>query len=146
MQCLYGTCVEDAETNLDHKMFSTDAITEVPTVMPTPPSTPSTPTLTLDQLRKGQSAVVAQVMPHVQEGGTDFSRRLMELGFVKGEAVTILAKGFWSGEPIAVRVGGSHGGSHGGTHGGRNSGGTTFALRRFEAAQISVVAASVVAD
>ena len=107
--------------------------------MPTPPSTP---TLTLDQLRKGQSAVVAQVMPHVQEGGTDFSRRLMELGFVKGEAVTILAKGFWSGEPIAVRVGGSHGGSHGG----RNSSGTTFALRRFEAAQISVVAASVVAD
>jgi len=126
-------------------MFSTDAISEVPTVMPTPPSTP-TPTLTLDQLRKGQSAVVAQVMPHVQEGGTDFSRRLMELGFVKGEAVTILAKGFWSGEPIAVRVGGSHGGTHGGSHGGRNSGGTTFALRRFEAAQISVVAASVVAD
>ena len=128
-------------------MFSTDAISEVPTVMPTPPSTP---TLTLDQLRKGQSAVVAQVMPHVQEGGTDFSRRLMELGFVKGEAVTILAKGLWSGEPIAVRVGGSHGGthggSHGGSHGGRNSGGTTFALRRFEAAQISVVAASVVAD
>jgi len=139
MQFLYGACAEDAETNLDHKMFSTDAITEVPTVMPTPPSTP---TLTLDQLRKGQSAVVAQVMPHVQEGGTDFSRRLMELGFVKGEAVTILAKGLWSGEPIAVRVGGSHGG----THGGRNSGGTTFALRRFEAAQISVVAASVVAD
>ena len=126
-------------------MFSTDAITEVPTVMPTPPPTP-TLTLTLDQLRKGQSAVVAQVMPHVQEGGTDFSRRLMELGFVKGEAVTILAKGFWSGEPIAVRVGGSHGGTHGGSHGGRNSGGTTFALRRFEAAQISVVAASVVAD
>ena len=143
MQFLYGACAEDAETNLDHKMFSTDAITEMPTVVPTPPSTP---TLTLDQLRKGQSAVVAQVMPHVQEGGTDFSRRLMELGFVKGEAVTILAKGFWSGEPIAVRVGGSHGGTHGGSHGGRNSGGTTFALRRFEAAQISVVAASVVAD
>mgnify|MGYP001788157613 CR=1 FL=1 len=108
--------------------------------MPTPPPTP---TLTLDQLRKGQSAVVAQVTPHVQEGGTDFSRRLMELGFVKGEAVTILAKGFWSGEPIAVRVGGTHGGRN---SGGRNSGGTTFALRRFEAAQISVVAASVVAD
>ena len=138
MQFLYGACAEDAETNLGHKMFSTDAITEVPTVMPTPPST-----LTLDQLRKGQSAVVAQVMPHVQEGGTDFSRRLMELGFVKGEAVTILAKGLWSGEPIAVRVGGTHGGRN---SGGRNSGGTTFALRRFEAAQISVVAASVVAD
>ncbi len=143
MQFLYGACAEHAEINLDHKMFSTDAITQVQAVMPTPPSTP---TLTLDQLRKGQSAVVAQVMPHVQEGGTDFSRRLMELGFVKGEAVTILAKGFWSGEPIAVRVGGSHGGTHGGSHGGRNSGGTTFALRRFEAAQISVVAASVVAD
>ncbi len=114
-------------------MLSTDAMIESPTAVLAPALT-----LTLDQLRKGQSAVVAQVTSHIQEGGTDFSRRLMELGFVRGEAVTILAKGFWSGEPIAVRVGGSHGG--------KSSGGTTFALRRFEAAQISVVAASVVAD
>ena len=120
-------------------MLSTDAIIESPTAVLAP--APAL-TLTLDQLRKGQSAVVAQVTPHIQEGGTDFSRRLMELGFVHGEAVTILAKGFWSGEPIAVRVGGSHGG----LRGGKSRGGTTFALRRFEAAQISVVAASVVAD
>ncbi len=86
------------------------------------------PKLTLDQLRKGQSAIVAGVTGHVEEGGTDFSRRLMELGFVNGESVTIMAKGFWSGEPIAVRVGDAQ-------HG---HGSSTFALRRFEAAQIAV--------
>ena len=86
------------------------------------------PKFTLDQLRKGQSAIVAGVTAHVVEGGTDFSRRLMELGFVHGESVTIMAKGFWSGEPIAVRVGDAQ-------HG---HGSSTFALRRFEAAQIAV--------
>ncbi len=86
------------------------------------------PKLTLDQLRKGQSAIVTHVAAHVEEGGTDYSRRLMELGFVNGESVTILAKGFWSGEPIAVRIGDAQ-------HG---HGSSTFALRRFEAAQIAV--------
>ena len=76
---------------------------------------------TLDKLPTGSSAVVMAVAPHVEEGGTDFSHRLMELGFVSGEPVRILARGVFSGEPIAVRIGG-----------------TTFALRKFEAAQISV--------
>ena len=96
-------------------------------------ATTTTMTQTLDTLRKGQSAVVSRVTPHVQEGGTDFSHRLMELGFVRGEMVTVLAKGFWSGEPIAVRVGSI-------------AGGTTFALRRFEAAQISVDVEPVAAN
>ena len=76
---------------------------------------------TLDKLPTGASGVVTSVAPHVEEGGTDFSHRLMELGFVSGEPVRILARGVFSGEPIAVRIGG-----------------TTFALRKFEAAQISV--------
>lgn len=78
-------------------------------------------TTTLDKLPKGTPAVVMAVVPHIEEGGTDFSHRLMELGFVSGEPVRVLAKGPFSGEPIAVRIGG-----------------TTFALRKFEAAQISV--------
>ncbi len=77
--------------------------------------------ITLDRLPTGASGVVTSVAPHVEEGGTDFSHRLMELGFVSGEPVRILARGAFSSEPIAVRVGG-----------------TTFALRKFEAAQISV--------
>lgn len=80
---------------------------------------------TLDKLPTGASGVVTSVAPHVEEGGTDFSHRLMELGFVSGEPVRILARGVFSGEPIAVRIGG-----------------TTFALRKFEAAQISVKPAS----
>ena len=82
---------------------------------------PAGPATTLDKLPTGASAVVMAVAPHVDEGGTDFSHRLMELGFVSGEPVRVLARGPFSGEPIAVRVGG-----------------TTFALRKFEAAQISV--------
>ena len=76
---------------------------------------------TLDLLPTGASGVVTSVAPHVEEGGTDFSHRLMELGFVSGEPVRILARGAFFSEPIAVRIGG-----------------TTFALRKFEAAQISV--------
>ncbi|MBP8824733.1 MAG: ferrous iron transport protein A [Flavobacteriales bacterium] len=48
--------------------------------------------------------------------------RLMELGFVPGERVCIVAEGPGQGGPLAVRVG----------H-------TTFALRRHEAAYIQVV-------
>ena len=46
----------------------------------------------------------------------------MEIGFIPGEPVEVLHRGFFGGEPIAVRVGHS-----------------TFALRRFEAALISVL-------
>jgi ferrous iron transport protein A len=76
---------------------------------------------TLDQLPTGAAAVVTGVASHIDEGGTDFTHRLMELGFVSGEPVRVLARGVFSGEPMAVRIGG-----------------TTFALRKFEAAQISV--------
>ena len=48
-------------------------------------------------------------------------RRLAELGFLPGEAVRIVARGFFSREPIAVRVGTG-----------------TFALRLFEAACVRV--------
>ncbi len=82
---------------------------------------PTGATTTLDKLPTGVSGVVMAVTPHVEEGGTDFSHRLMELGFVSGEPVRILARGVFADEPIAVRIGG-----------------TTFALRKFEAAQISV--------
>ena len=52
---------------------------------------------------------------------TGLSRRLAELGFLPGERLRIVARGFLGREPIAVRIGTG-----------------TFALRLFEAACIRV--------
>ncbi|MFZ6690710.1 FeoA family protein [Undibacterium sp. SXout20W] len=79
---------------------------------------------TLNCLKVGEKAVVSLVANHSKESTSDMSeisRRLKELGFVCGEELTILHKGYFGGEPIAVRIGQS-----------------TFALRNFEAALISV--------
>jgi ferrous iron transport protein A len=75
--------------------------------------------LTLDQLPKNASVVITDV--DTRGENADVSQRLLELGFVAGETVRVIAKGFFANAPMAVRVGG-----------------TTFALRRFEAALISV--------
>ncbi|MFZ6847440.1 FeoA family protein [Undibacterium sp. RuRC25W] len=80
--------------------------------------------ITLNQLKVGDKAVVSAVSSQNSQHDsslTDISRRLKELGFVQGEELTILHKGYFGGEPIAVRIGQS-----------------TFALRNFEAALISV--------
>lgn len=81
------------------------------------------PTLTtLDSLTAGQSGTVVHLAPGAQAGaGVDVARRLMELGFVPGERIRMLKRGAPGGEPLAVKVGQS-----------------TFALRRFEAALISI--------
>jgi ferrous iron transport protein A len=81
------------------------------------------PTLTtLDALPIGQSGIVIHLAPGDQaDAGVDVSRRLMELGFVPGERIRMLRRGVPGGDPLAVRVGDS-----------------TFALRRFEAALISI--------
>ncbi|MGZ8290587.1 MAG: FeoA family protein [Telluria sp.] len=84
------------------------------------------PTLiTLDALAAGQSATVIHLAPaESRQGdaaGVDVSRRLMELGFVPGERIRMLKRGLPGGDPLAVKVGQS-----------------TFALRRFEAALISI--------
>lgn len=81
--------------------------------------------ITLDQLRIGDRAIVNDVLANENSasGNTfDIARRLKELGFVKGEAVRVLHRGYFGGEPLAVRVGQS-----------------TFALRLFEAALIGIV-------
>jgi ferrous iron transport protein A len=82
------------------------------------------PTMTtLDTLKAGQSATVIHLAPGTtseRDGGIDVARRLMELGFVPGERIRMLKRGL-PGGPVAVKVGQS-----------------TFALRRFEAALISI--------
>lgn len=83
------------------------------------------PTLiTLDALAAGQSATVIHLATAERregEAGVDVSRRLMELGFVPGERIRMLKRGLPGGDPLAVKVGQS-----------------TFALRRFEAALVSI--------
>jgi ferrous iron transport protein A len=76
---------------------------------------------TLDTLAAGQGGTVIHLAPSELHGGAgDVSRRLMELGFVPGERIRMLRRGLQGG-PLAIKVGQS-----------------TFALRRFEAALVSV--------
>jgi ferrous iron transport protein A len=73
----------------------------------------------LDELPKGGRAVVTTV--HRRSADDAIAQRLMELGFVSGEPVRLLATGPLGGEPLLVQVGY-----------------TRFALRRAEAARIEV--------
>jgi ferrous iron transport protein A len=79
----------------------------------------------LGDLATGASARVVSVAVNTADadasGGDDLSRRLAELGFLPGERLRIVARGFLGREPIAVRIGTG-----------------TFALRSYEAACIRV--------
>lgn len=80
--------------------------------------------MTLDALAVGKSGTVVRIAPDAPgelDDGVDLARRLMELGFVPGEPIRMLKRGMPGGEPLAVKVGNA-----------------TFALRRFEAARISI--------
>ena len=93
--------------------------------MPLHPPTPSDQPIPLSRVDVGRRVVVRQVRSgaSASEGG-DVGLRLLELGFVEGEPLQVVARGYPGREPIAVRVGN-----------------TTFALRRFEADHVLVVPA-----
>lgn len=75
----------------------------------------------LDTLPRGVAGTVAGLR-EVQDGSARaLVLRLMEIGFLPGEPVSVIACGFPGTDPLAVRVGQA-----------------TFALRRHEAAQILV--------
>jgi ferrous iron transport protein A len=78
--------------------------------------------LPLSRIGVGQTVIVHKVRTgtSVAKSG-DIGLRLLELGFVEGEPVRVVAHGFPGREPIAVRIGN-----------------TTFALRHFEADHILV--------
>ena len=95
-------------------------------ILPSTPlsSIPLAPgSMTLDALAEGGSGIVVHVAPMLLGDGVDLARRLMELGFIPGERIRMLKRGMPGGDPLAVKVGNS-----------------TFALRRFEAALISIQA------
>lgn len=82
--------------------------------------------LELAQLRRGQIATVSGLVESAAiDSGRDASQslvtRLRDLGFVPGARCEVVARMWLGGDPIAVRIGGS-----------------TFALRRAEAAAVRV--------
>jgi ferrous iron transport protein A len=78
-------------------------------------------TLRLDELKDGEEAIVDSLRPHPQMT-PELLRRLAEIGFIPGERVRVMTRGWPGGTPVAVRVGTS-----------------TFALRRIEAQSVVVV-------
>lgn len=86
-----------------------------------PGPSPLAQSVTLDTLPKGYSGVIVELRAPEGQAVADHVERLMELGFLPGETVRIVARGFPAGEPVAVRIGQA-----------------TFALRRFEAEWIRV--------
>jgi ferrous iron transport protein A len=75
--------------------------------------------LTLDQAAIGDTLTVSRVEAPAQS--PEWGRWLEEIGFVVGEPVRLMARAIPGGDPMVVRVGQS-----------------TFALRRVEAACVSV--------
>jgi Fe2+ transport system protein FeoA len=81
--------------------------------------------VSLASLRVGARGVVQQVIEDDstlgEETGATIVMRLIEIGFVPGERFEVIAESRPSGDPLAVRIGG-----------------TCFALRRREAAAVLV--------
>jgi ferrous iron transport protein A len=75
----------------------------------------------LADLEPGRLARVVRVQAGDPGTPVEIGRRLADLGFLPGERVRVVARGFLAREPIAVRIGTG-----------------TFALRRFEANCIRV--------
>ena len=99
--------------------LDSSAIPRAPVAEATHADTP----LPLSQLRPGDSAIVSGLrMPDAAHGhGRQLVLRLLEIGFVEGEPVRVMAVGPGGREPLAVRIGG-----------------TMFALRRHEAEHVLV--------
>ena len=92
---------------------------------PDSPQSSPMPPVSLSSLRKGARGTVADVRDDAQtlgdEAQSTVSRRLLELGFIPGEAFEVIAEIWPGGDPMAVRLGN-----------------TLFALRRREAGAVLV--------
>ena len=90
-------------------------------------------TVSLADLEVGEYATIHAVLPTDRASDAELLMRLIEIGFVPGERVRIIAAGRPGREPIAVRLAAANSGRRGGMNG------ATFALRRYEAELIRVV-------
>lgn len=88
---------------------------------PLAPAAACAPSVGLDTLARHVAATVSGLSPATDDAQRDVVLRLMEIGFLPGEPVRVVAIGLPGGDPIAVRVGQA-----------------TFALRRHEAALVQV--------
>jgi ferrous iron transport protein A len=92
--------------------------------MKSPDSTHPNP-IALAELRRGESGLVDGLIRPVTdataEEGDSMLARLRDLGFIPGARCEVVARMWFGGDPLAVRIGGS-----------------TFALRRIEAAVVRV--------
>ncbi len=87
-----------------------------------PRAASSEPTISLCELERGVTATAAAIRNPVTEQDRELVLRLIEIGFIPGETLRVVAHGQPGNEPIAVRIGG-----------------TTFALRRLEADYVRVI-------
>ncbi|MBB1075731.1 FeoA domain-containing protein [Rhodoferax sp. 4810] len=88
---------------------------------PTQPSPAVSQPIGLHQLARQARAVVIGMNPTHDDEERGIALRLLEIGFLPGEQVRVIAHGYPGHDPLAVRVG----------H-------TTFALRSHEAALVQV--------
>lgn len=80
--------------------------------------------IALSEVAVGETVTIRKVLTGAAQPEVgDIGLRLLELGFVEGEILRVVAHGFPGHEPIAIRIGS-----------------TTFALRRFEADHVLVEA------
>lgn len=77
--------------------------------------------ISLDKLALNTPALVVDLVSAGNVEEQELMLRLMEIGFLPGERVRIVATGFPGPDPLAVRVGAA-----------------TFALRRYEASRVLV--------
>jgi ferrous iron transport protein A len=76
---------------------------------------------TLNTLRKGDVAVITGLIES-NNNNSDNTKRLLELGFVPGETVKVIAESFPQHDPFVIKIGNS-----------------SFALRRHETMMIEVI-------
>jgi ferrous iron transport protein A len=88
-------------------------------------SAPGIEAIALSEVAVGETVIICNILTGAERPGLgNIGLRLLELGFVEGETLRVVAHGFPGHEPIAIRIGN-----------------TTFALRRFEADHVMVKAA-----
>ena len=91
-------------------------------MQPEPAIAASRQTISLSDVDVGSAVVIREIRTGFASGEEgDIGLRLLELGFIEGEQLRVVAHGHPGREPIAVRIGN-----------------TTFALRRFEADHVLV--------
>lgn len=88
--------------------------------------------ISLSDLALGGFATIHAVLPAGDAADRELVLRLIEIGFVPGERVRVVAQGHPGRQPIAVRLSATDSGR-------RTMSGSTFAMRRHEADFIRVV-------